>query len=232
MHRYALGLDHNWPSALAQLTFTINLLDWGTEDGLVMEPGVYWFCGAILQFYLLFLAFKRLSDRWLWALVAGALAVNYLAFYLLTADASWWVRQNAIGWVSPFVLGMLAGRSPRPLPRRWCAVALLPALAALAACLTLKPLAPLTEVCTIVLFVSLTALLPLRPMAAIGTVSASLFIIHPLVRAVSYSMLAHTTWSTGAMVAVYLAAVAALGWLHHVALNRYSGTSLGSHFRK
>ena len=226
IYHYVFLQEHNWQSVFAQLTFTINLLDYG-KNCFLSEPGVYWFFGAILQFYLLFLVLRRLSDKWLWIICVISLVFNYLAIYTLSADASWWVRQNAIGWMAPFIMGILAARTPvreqsRQRKIQWNASICLMALPLLGLCLTIKALAPLAEVFTILFFVGLTGLFTSRFFAYLGIISASLFVIHPLVRMICYNIFGTGHLSTLVLVAIYLVFVFLLSWIHHIILKKYS----------
>ena len=81
IYHYGFGHEHNWQSVVAQLTFTINFLDYGNNSFLT-EPGVYWFFGAIMQFYLFFLVIRKLKDRWLWIIAIAGVALNYLVLYM------------------------------------------------------------------------------------------------------------------------------------------------------
>lgn len=225
IYHYGFGHEHNWQSVVAQLTFTINFLDYGNNSFLT-EPGVYWFFGAILQFYFLFLVLRKLKNNWLWVVAIAGVALNYLALYMASDDTMWWVRQNAIGWIAPFVMGMLAARGKFELSRRKCVLLCPVSLIFLGACLTIKPLTPLTEVCTVLFIVSLTGLFTWRPITWIGTISASLFVIHPLIRMICYNVMPHFTFSANQvvalyeMVSIYLVAVVVVGWLHHLLLQR------------
>lgn len=226
IYHYGFQQDHNWQSVMAQMTFTINLLDYG-KNCFLTEPGVYWFFGAILQFYLLFLAIRRLDNRWLWLIGALSLTLNYIVIYTFSDDASWWVRQNAIGWMVPFVMGILAAKMPirerQPRQQRSMNVVLcLVALAFLASCLTIKALAPFTEAFTIVFFVALTGIFSYRIIAYCGVISASLFVIHPFVRIICYHFFSTSQLSTTVMVAIYLITVFVLSGLHHLILKRFS----------
>ena len=227
IYHYGFGHEHNWQSVLAQLTFTINFLDYGNNSFLT-EPGVYWFFGAILQFYLSFLVIRKLNDYWLWVIAIAGLAVNYLALYTASDDTMWWIRQNAIGWIAPFIMGMLAARGKLTLSCRDCAVLCPLSMAILVVCMTIKPLTPLTEVFTVLFIVSLTCVFTWRPMIWLGTISASLFVIHPFVRMLCYNIMPHFSFPSNQtvalyeMVAVYLIAVVLLGWFHHLLLRKAS----------
>lgn len=225
IYHYGFGHEHNLKSVVAQLTFTINFLDYGNNSFLT-EPGVYWFFGAILQFYLLFLVIRKLNDRGLWVIAIAGLALNYLALYTASDDTMWWVRQNCIGWIAPFVMGMLAARGHLTLSRKACALLCPLSLVILGACLTIKPLTPLTEVFTVLFIVSLTSLFTWRAMTWVGTISASLFVIHPFIRMICYNVMPRFTFSANQavalyeMVAIYLVAVVIVSWLHHMLLQK------------
>lgn len=214
-----LGGEHNWYSLIAQLTFTINFLDYGTNS-FISEPRVYWFFGAILQFYILFLALRKMSNRWLWITALLALGFNYLILYRTYDVMMWWTRQNAIGWMVPFVMGMLAARIPFRPRKRLCLIVCLTALPLLVLSLTIKALAPFTEVFTVLFFVSLTGLLTMRLMTLLGVISASLFVIHPFVRMLCYNGSGHFHVSELSMVGIYIVAVVALSWIHHIILKK------------
>ncbi len=225
IYHYGFGHEHNWQSVVAQLTFTINFLDYG-NNSFHTEPGVYWFFGAIMQFYLFFLVIRKLNDRWLWIIAIAGVALNYLVLYMASDDTMWWVRQNCIGWIAPFVMGMLAARNRLALSGRTCALLCPLSLVILGACMTIKPLTPLTEVFTVLFIVSLTGLLTWRPMTWLGTISASLFVVHPFIRMICYNVMPRFTFSANQvvalyeMVAIYLVAVVIVGWLHHLIMQK------------
>lgn len=226
IYHYVLQQEHNWQSVIAQLTFTINLLDYG-KNGFLTEPGVYWFFGAVLQCYLLYLLMRRLGNKGLYYVAIISLAVNYLTIYALNEDAMWWVRQNALGWMVPFVMGILTARTPQKqssIQRKihQNSLSCLVALPILALCLTVKVFAPLTEVFTILLFVGLTGLFSSRIIGFCGAISASLFVIHPFVRMICYNIFGTSQLSTLIMVIIYLAATFLLAILHHMLLKRFS----------
>ena len=221
---YWCGEPHNWQSIIAQLTFTINLLSYGNNQ-FVIEPGVYWFFGVILQFYLVFLFIQKWKTNWLAGLILCSLALHYFFLYNTNDDTMWWFRQNCIGWDAPFLLGMLAARTRWQPSKRWLAILCPVSLVALFLCLTAKVLAPLTEVSTILLFGSLTLLLNLKAINAIGIISASIFVIHPFMRMVLYKALSNCDIGVAAMVAVYVISVLVLSILHHLVYKRFSATS-------
>ena len=212
---YWCSEPHNWQSIIAQLTFTTNILSYG-DNGFVIEPGVYWFFGAILQFYLLFLFIRKWSAGKLMIALAGALALNYAFLYLTTDDTMWWFRQNCIGWCTPFLLGMIAAKSLYTPSKSWLWVLLPTSLAALYLCMTIKAFIPFTELCTVLFFGSLVLLMNLKPINVFGMISASIFVIHPFIRMILYQALGNSTLSISAMVAIYFVIVLAFSLLHHL----------------
>ena len=91
------GEPHNWQSIITQLTFTINLLSYRNNQ-FVIEPGVYWFFGVILQFYLVFLFIQKWKTNWLAGLILCSLALHYFFLYNTNDDTMWWFvfRQSDI----------------------------------------------------------------------------------------------------------------------------------------
>ena len=221
---YWCGEPHNWQSIIAQLTFTINFLSYGNNK-FVIEPGVYWFFGVILQFYLVFLFIRKWKTNWLAGLILCSLALHYFFLYNTNDDTMWWFRQNCIGWGAPFLLGMLAARTRWQPSKRWLAILCPVFLVALFFCLTTKVLTPLTEVSTILFFGSLTLLLNFKAINAIGIISASIFVIHPFMRMVLYKALSNCDIGVATMVAVYVISVLVLSILHHLVYKRFSATS-------
>jgi peptidoglycan/LPS O-acetylase OafA/YrhL len=219
VQQYWCGEPHNWQSIIAQLTLMINLLSYG-DNQFVIEPGVYWFFGAILQFYLVFLFIRKWRTNWLIAALVCLLALHYFFLYHTNDDTMWWFRQNCIGWGAPFMLGMLAART-RWQPTKWLlAIICLVSFVTLFFCLTTKALTPFTEVCTILFFGSLSLLLNIKAINAIGIISASIFVIHPFMRMVLYKALSNCDIGVAAMVAIYIISVLVLSLIHHLLYKR------------
>ena len=223
VQHYWCGEPHNWQSVVAQMTFTINFLSYG-DNGFVIEPGVYWFFGAILQFYLVFLFIREWRTKWLIAALAGALSLHYAFLYASADDTMWWFRQNCIGWGAPFLLGVIAAKTSWQPSKPWQWTLLLPSFAALCLCMTIKAFMPFTEMCVVVFFGSLTLLVNLKPINAVGMISASIFVVHPFVRMVLYKAFGNSALSITAMVAVYLAIVMVFSILHHLFYRRVAQT--------
>lgn len=218
------GEPHNWQSIIAQLTFTINLLSYG-DNQFVIEPGVYWFFGAILQFYLVFLFIRKWRTKWLIVALVCLIALHYFFLYNTNDDTMWWFRQNCIGWGAPFLFGMIAART-RWQPTKWLlAIICSVSFAALFFCLMTMALTPFTEVCTVLFFGSLALLLNIKAINVIGLISASIFVIHPFMRMVLYKALSNCDIGVAAMVAIYIISVLVLSLIHHLLYKRVSSSN-------
>ena len=180
----------NLKSFVTQLTFTNTLLRYG-KNGIDIYPGMYWFGAAILQFYLLFLVFRKLSNRWLWILCGAFVVFHYLIIYYANVDTMKWTRFNCLGWGETFILGIIAARNQYrccTVSKRWNVVVCVVSLMALGVCMVTRWLAPLVEVSSIVFFISLSRIMNFKWVGFVGLISASIFVIHPLVRRVFYSV--------------------------------------------
>ena len=174
-------------SFIAHLTFTINFFKFD-NSGFIIDPGVYWFFGAILQFYLIFPLIKNFSTKKLWIIVISFVLIYYFNLYVISDDYfSEWTRHNFIGWTIPFILGMIAARGKLTLTKSQCIIIFPISLLLLFMCLTHKILTPFTEVLTIISFISFVHMITLRAVSFLGIISASLFVIHPFVRMFFYN---------------------------------------------
>jgi len=208
----------NVKSAIAQATFTINLL-YG-RNGFHIDPGVYWFFGAILQFYLLFIVFRKLSTRRLWTLAAAFVAGHYLILYTVDANTMTWMRLNFTGWGATFVLGMIAARSRLAISRERNIALCAASFIALCVCLVTKCLTPFTEVCTIIFLVTLTSRFSARWLCFVGIISPSIFALHPLIRMLFYSIFSFAPDYPYTMTIAFAVTTLVLSWVHHEILKR------------
>lgn len=208
----------NIKSAIAQLTFTNVILSYG-KNGFFIDPGPYWFFGAILQFYLLFIIFRKLKTRWLWALCGVFLAIHYFALYAVDDTTMKWIRHNFLGWGMTFLLGMIAARSNWDISKRTNALLCIASLIGLAFCLITKWMAPFVEVCTIVFLVTLSRMFTAKWLGFIGIISPSIFVLHPFVRMLFYSVVPGCYDYPFIMTIIYTVIVILLSWVHHLILN-------------
>lgn len=145
------------------------------------NPGVYWYLGLAMQLYLVFLILRCLSDR----VLVIAVMVACLIISFTSGDIQSYIRHNFIGWIPEFIFGMFYCRNRTYLPDdyRWSSVIAI-------ACLPLIFLVSLTTYTFylagplfIVFILGIKKFLSFIPgLAWIGSISASLYVIHPIVR--------------------------------------------------
>lgn len=175
------------------------------------SPGVYWYFGLTMQFYVIYaLLIYRRPSWWM----AVAVAVSLVSQALLShsyADLAWF-RHNSAGWVMILVLGVVYGRS-RPVPLSLAvAVTSLSALVFVSAMLNERAwqLSLLAAVFIAVAVGRLSVLVPLwRDLWIwLGQLSPFLFAAHPVVR--QWFFLAFPREHSMVQMALYLAACIAV----------------------
>ena len=149
-------------------------------------PGPYWYFGLMLQLYVVYRLFLF---RRSWNVVAVAIIISCIAQAVVSPDGASmeWLRNNFIGSLLPFGLGLLYARYEEDLQLSKMAYALT-ALASIALIFatSLSFISWITTplfVCT--LSISCSQLLPEvinKPLAWIGGISAAIFVSHPIVR--------------------------------------------------
>ena len=149
-------------------------------------PGPYWYFGLMLQLYIVYRLFLF---RRSWNVVAVAIIISCIAQAVVSPDGASmeWLRNNFIGSLLPFGLGLLYARYEEDLQLNKMVYALT-ALASIALIFatSLSFISWITTplfVCT--LSISCSQLLPEvinKPLAWIGGISAAIFVSHPIVR--------------------------------------------------
>ena len=139
---------------LPHIFFITNLLRFN-ENGFYFEPGVYWFFGAILQFYFLFLILRKLNVKQLTILFFIFIIIQYLLLFL-DEPIIRWTKQNFIGWGATFTLGMILAILPETrISKGMNAVMILVSLVLLCLSLLTKIFSPLAQIAIVLLFIGL-----------------------------------------------------------------------------
>lgn len=215
-------------NVLAQLLMYVNLLP---EPWFRVKPGPYWFFGLMMQLYVLYrlVLYAPLHStwrRWLWP------AVLVMGCWLLQtwgarqgSPVLYWIRYNFPVAALPFSMGLLAARYPRSFQLRrwqWCLVAILAAVCVGVMNFKLQ-LWLWSPVLVVVAAIALVKALPEcchGVLVWLGGVSAMLFVVHPLVRALLLGYAQGGSAVAYAMMLVYLAVSLVLAVGYRWLLNR------------
>ena len=193
---------YSWDHVLTQLTMTINFFYFDPDH--IIKPGPYWYFGLMLQLYILYILviYRWRQNSLLIALAAGSILLE--ACFGNQQDWLNYIRYNFIGGLLPFCMGIWAarrdplsnspeGESNSNPPLRevgWVLISALfvlfggmyfwtwlivPAFIATGAIATVK----LLSACKGILS-PLSSLL--SPLSWIGSISAMLFVMHPIAR--------------------------------------------------
>ena len=149
-------------------------------------PGVFWYIGIAFQFYIWYLVLRRASDK---QLILMALCSCALVAFLPQHYVSY-IRHNSLGWMSEFAAGILLARHPHAvlkIKRPWTMACI---------CILAAALLSFSRYTYMIAGLCFTgALLACKELMAeagallrIGKISASIYIVHPVVRAVWFAL--------------------------------------------
>lgn len=176
-------------------------------------PGPYWFFGLMLQLYIVY---RLLLFRRHWGVAVALVAVCWALQAVCgpESDALNRLRYNCIGGVLPFVGGLMFARFGRDLSRAaWGGVAIVSALVVVAFSFNYQLWfwAPLA-VCSF--SIGLVKVLPRNindVLAWVGSISAAMFVMHPITRKIFIPISRRGDVYTGLL--LYIIASIALAWL-------------------
>lgn len=98
----------HWYNVVAQLAMYINVLP---EPDRIIWPGIYWFFGLMIQLYIIYrLLLYRRNSWWVVGLIAICWALQ--AFCDPEGETLNRLRYNSIGGMLPFGLGIIVARIP------------------------------------------------------------------------------------------------------------------------
>lgn len=209
---------------LLQLLYLVNF---SPAPSTHILPGPYWYLGLTMQLYVFYrLCLYRRGRLMLWLSAIACLGVQLVLLYWSTRQADVWlqyVRYNFLGSLLPFVLGVSAARYGWNWPvSRWANALLVPVLCALVmdGCYN-RYSWTIVPVLWIVLCLAVLRAVPdkvWRPMVWVGTVSASVFVIHPSLRPL-WLLPANAGWPYLSL-AGYVATTLLCAWLYHKLIRR------------
>jgi peptidoglycan/LPS O-acetylase OafA/YrhL len=197
---------------IAQIAMIINLFP--TPD-VIIKPGPYWYFGLMLEMYLVYIVFFH---RRHWTMILAAIVICWLVQALCnpTGETLNWLRYNFIGAVLPFGSGILYARYLKWELNRSTYFAI-GTVAVLLICLfggnyQLWLWIPLFVIIASVAFVKILPRIVIKPFAWIGSISAMIFVVHPILRPVILNIFNESYLYTG--LALYVVSTLAIAYLY------------------
>lgn len=206
---------------LSQLSMLSNLQIFNAET---FAPGPYWYFGLTFQLYVLYrLFFFRRS----WEIIVGVIILSCIAQAIVSPAGQMmdWLRNNFIGSILPFGLGLLYARYEEKIQLSKTTDTLIGL-----ASLTLIFVTSLsfiswifTPIFVCTLGISFIKLLPEgqnKPLSWLGRISATIFVSHPLARKISLIMSEKYHFSHYPSVLIFIIGALILGILFQPILQR------------
>ena len=181
----------------------------------VIWPGPYWFFGLMMQLYIVYrLLLWRRSSKVAVALVLLCWVAQ--AVCSPEGDALNRVRYNFMGGMLPFCAGLLYARHGRDIGKGSLAVLTMLSVALIffwSCNFQLWLWVPLFVCVAAVGVVKFMPSILLKGLAWMGTISAALFVLHPITRKVFIPISRHGDVYTGLL--LYVISSIALAWFYH-----------------
>ena len=168
---------------IGQLTFTLNLY-----DARAITPGVYWYFGATMQLYVVYILFHyKRSNIFLYVLSALSLLIGiYFAYAEHLTEVHYQLRHNFPLWLAIFTLGIWMARHAgshllRMMDIHWLLSTIILMLLWLGSSVwaLLWVFSPLFVVAVILL---LARHCHFSGLTWIGKIAAGVFVCHPIIR--------------------------------------------------
>ena len=205
--------QYHWYNVIAQLLMYINVLP--TPDKIIW-PGIYWFFGLMLELYIVYRLLLYRQKNWV---VIVLVAVCWLAQVFCDPEGETLnrIRYNFIGGMLPFGAGILVGRSidrfhcsmSRWL---WAVVAVIAAALIFVMCFHYQSWLwiPILIIVGTIAIVKAMPLKVMRLMVWFGSISAAMFVAHPIARKLFINVAWRQDIYDGLM--LYVIATIALSW--------------------
>lgn len=175
----------HWDNVLAQLLMYINVLP---EPDKTIWPGIYWFFGLMIELYIVYRLLLYRQKSWI---VIALIAVCWLLQVFCDPEGETLnrLRYNFIGGMLPFGVGILAGRYVEHLNlhlSRWAWGIVLLGTTILIVIMGFHYQSWLwIPLLIIVGTIALVKVLPQQLLTLVtwfGTISAAMFVVHPIAR--------------------------------------------------
>ena len=205
--------QYHWYNVIAQLLMYINVLP--TPDKIIW-PGIYWFFGLMLELYIVYRLLLYRQKNWV---VITLVAVCWLLQVFCDPEGETLnrIRYNFIGGMLPFGAGILIGRSidrfhcsmSRWL---WAMVAVVVAALIFVMCFHYQSWLwiPILIIVGTIAIVKAMPLTVMSLMVWFGSISAAMFVAHPIARKLFINIAWRQDIYDGLM--LYVVATIALSW--------------------
>ena len=205
--------QYHWYNVIAQLLMYINVLP--TPDKIIW-PGIYWFFGLMLELYIVYRLLLYRQKNWV---VIALVAVCWLLQVFCDPEGETLnrIRYNFIGGMLPFGAGILVGRSidrfhcsmSRWL---WAMVAVVVAALIFVMCFHYQSWLwiPILIIVGTIAIVKAMPLTVMSLMVWFGSISAAMFVAHPIARKLFINIAWRQDIYDGLM--LYVVATIALSW--------------------
>lgn len=205
--------QYHWYNVIAQLMMYINVLP--TPDKIIW-PGIYWFFGLMLELYIVYRLLLYRQKNWV---VITLVAVCWLLQVFCDPEGETLnrIRYNFIGGMLPFGAGILVGRSidrfhcsmSRWL---WAMVAVVVAALIFVMCFHYQSWLwiPILIIVGTIAIVKAMPLTVMSLMVWFGSISAAMFVAHPIARKLFINIAWRQDIYDGLM--LYVVATIALSW--------------------
>ena len=205
--------QYHWYNVIAQLLMYINVLP--TPDKIIW-PGIYWFFGLMLELYIVYRLLLYRQKNWV---VITLVAVCWLLQVFCDPEGETLnrIRYNFIGGMLPFGAGILVGRSidrfhcsmSRWL---WAMVAVVVAALIFVMCFHYQSWLwiPILIIVGTIAIVKAMPLTVMSLMVWFGSISAAMFVAHPIARKLFINIAWRQDIYDGLM--LYVIATITLSW--------------------
>jgi peptidoglycan/LPS O-acetylase OafA/YrhL len=151
------------------------------------EPGVYWYFGLAFQLYLVYILYNKYRNN---SFLYFSLVTSFILLFLIPEDRTWYLKNNFFTWLPLFLIGIWAGRIKKQ-NKTITPIVYIPFFFILFILLILLNsnyfLWILIPFCAVGMFIALVKSVGKlsginNVLSVLGTYSASLFVVHPIVR--------------------------------------------------
>ena len=206
---------------LSQLSMLSNL---STHTLETYAPTPYWYFGLMFELYIVY---KLLLFQRSWKIIIGAILLSIIAQAVVipNGDAMAWLRNNFIGSILPFGLGLLYARYEEKIQLSktiYIAIAVLSLVAIFVTSISFIPWL-FTPIFVCALGISVAQLLPQKiqsPIMWVGGISAAIFVSHPIVRQLCFEAGKQFDLPPYLNVSLFLIGALLVGWLSHPIIQR------------